>query len=116
MDKRLDETFTIDFKAETKRGPRKPRPEPDWENRTGESIRPSFPGDAEECRLQLIQLLRRCLARLEGAEPQKAWEPRSQTWPWTRLGLALLKAIALCDAIGAKVEAEAKKELNKKPG
>jgi hypothetical protein len=113
MDKRLDEPLTIDFKAETKRGPRKPRAEPDWENRTGPSIRPSFPGDAEENRLQLIQLLRRALARLEGTEPQKAWEPRSQTWPWTSLGLALLKGIALCDAIGAKVEAEAKRKPEK---
>jgi hypothetical protein len=108
MDKRLDEPLVIDFKAEVKRGPRKPRPEPDWENRTGASIRPCFPGAAEDCRLQLIQLLRRALARLEGTEPQKAWEPRSATWPWTSLGLALLKGIALCDAIGAKVESEAK--------
>jgi hypothetical protein len=99
MDDRLNQKLVIDFKAETKRGPRRPKPEPDWENRAGEPIRVAASPDPEELRRQVLVLLKNCIARLEGTAPERAWEPRSKSWPYTSMGLALVKAIQLLDTV-----------------
>ncbi len=84
----------------------RPRPEPDWENRAGGRIKSFTPGTADECRQEALRLLKNCIARLEGAEPRKAWEPQSRSWPYTSMGLALVKAIRLLDALADKCRIE----------
>lgn len=107
MDKRLDQELKIDFKNEMRQayGGRRPQKEPDWDNRQGGRIKVFTPGTPEELQQQVIRILKNCLARLEGTEPRKAWEPRSQTWPYTSMGLALMKAIDLIDTIADRIKA-----------
>lgn len=56
-------------------------------------------GDLPELKAQLIGMLEEALARAKGDEPRALWEPRSDSWPYTKLGLSLHKAISLADQI-----------------
>jgi hypothetical protein len=105
MDKRLEDELVIDFKAETKRAPRRPVREPDWDNRAGVRTMAEV-GTVDSMKAELIKILRNCIARLEGTEPRKAWEPRSTTYPYTTMGLALLRAITLLDTIADRLQKE----------
>jgi hypothetical protein len=110
MENPLEQELVIDFKTECVRSRPVPRREPDWENRSGQPNRACAPGTSEELKAQVIQVLKNCVARLEGDLPQKAWEPRSKSWPYTRMGLALMKTIELVDILADRYLKEAKDE------
>lgn len=103
-----EERLVIDFKTEMKQAYGRPKREPDWDNKAGARIKVFTPGDADELRAQVIRILKNCVARLEGTEPRKAWEPRSRSWPYTSMGLALMKAVDLLDTIADRYSEEAK--------
>jgi hypothetical protein len=113
MDKGLDQDLFIDFKTErAKPALGRPRPaspaqgEPDWNNRAKQRFQTLVPGTPDEHRAKIVTLLKNCLARLEGSEPRRAWEPRAQSYPYTSMGLALLEAIRLLDVIAEKLQQE----------
>jgi hypothetical protein len=106
MDKSLKQELVIDFKAEMKNPRGRPKREPDWDNKNGPRIKVSTPGDGEQIKTDVLRILKNCVARLEGTEPRKAWEPRSKSWPYTSMGLALVKAIDLIDTLADRAKAE----------
>ena len=112
MENPLEQELVIDFEVERQKPAVRPRPvprrEPDWENRSGQPNRAFAPGTAEELKAQVIRVLKNCVARLEGDAPQQAWEPRSKSWPYTRMGLALMKTIELLDILADRYLKEAK--------
>jgi len=115
MDKN-DELF-IDFKAEVaRRSVRKPtvKPppvrEPDWDNRARKRFQMHVSGTPDENRQQVINILKNCTQRLESPAPRQAWEPRSEGYPYTSMGLALLEAIRLLDVIAEKLYQEYKRK------
>jgi len=108
-DKRLHEELVIDFKAETAKKrttPRKPPREPDWQNHAKLPIKVWAPGDADESRKQVIRILRSCADRLETLDPEQIAKTQSSSWPFTSMGLSLMKAITLLDALADKAKAE----------
>ena len=49
---------------------------------------------------RLRATVRDILDRIEGEKSMPAWEPRTPTWPYTKIGLLLMTAIKLADELG----------------
>ena len=60
-------------------------------------------GSSEELILELIAILEEVLGRLKGYIPLGPDEPRTKTWPYTKIGGDLLSAIDLCEVIDRKL-------------
>lgn len=58
-------------------------------------------GGVEEWRAQLVGALEEALSRVRGEWPD---HKSSRTWPYTRMGLLLLRAINLADLITRKID------------
>lgn len=61
-------------------------------------------GTIEELKGQLISLLEEQLQELKEETPEPLWALESPTWPYTRMGLRLLKGIQIADAIVKQLE------------
>jgi hypothetical protein len=61
-------------------------------------------GTPEELKAALIEILERQLQFLKTGDAQVFGRIISDTWPWTKIGLQLLRGIRLADAILKQIE------------
>lgn len=91
--------------APTRRAPvalgQKPTPPPDmWD---ACDVRPTEFGSLAELQAQLAARLEEALAYARGDLEPTRWDLPSPTWPYTRIGLLLVRCLSLADAITDRV-------------
>lgn len=79
----------------------RPMPPPDeWD---AKDVRSAEFGSADELRAQLIDRLEEALARARGDWKASRWDLHSPTWPYTKIGLLLLRCISISDALAERM-------------
>lgn len=72
---------------------------PDWD--AGTKVKFFEPGTVEEIKERLLALLQQAIIDIE-SYPDVSFQYDTPSWPFTRIGLKLHKAIHLCEAVAER--------------
>lgn len=91
------------YQPPTKSWPVSSDPPSKWDTYDGPRSRANDEtGDISQLKKRLIECLEEALAWAKGEKEYEAWDLRSPSWPYTKIGGLMLKCIGIADMIADK--------------